>query len=57
MREEGTRYKKFWLTLKMVATEEGYRGLYRGLTTQLIKQHSQHGYRHIDLRGRYLSVL
>lgn len=37
MREEGTRYTKFWETLKIVAREEGARGLYRGLTTQLIK--------------------
>lgn len=37
MREEGTRYTKFWETLKIVAREEGSRGLYRGLTTQLIK--------------------
>lgn len=37
MREEGTRYTKFWKTLQTVASEEGTRGLYRGLTTQLIK--------------------
>lgn len=37
MREEGTKYMKFWKTLQTVAHEEGARGLYRGLTTQLIK--------------------
>jgi solute carrier family 25 protein 33/36 len=37
MREEGSRYRHFWQTLLTVAREEGYRGVYRGLTTQLIK--------------------
>ena len=37
MREEGSRYQRFWQTLVKVAREEGVRGVYRGLTTQLIK--------------------
>jgi len=37
MREEGGRYRAFWQTLAKVAREEGVRGIYRGLTTQLIK--------------------
>ena len=39
MREEGNhhRYRRFWQTLSLVAQEEGVRGIYRGLTTQLIK--------------------
>ncbi len=38
MREEGTKYRSFWPTLATVAREEGRRGLYRGLLTQLIRQ-------------------
>ena len=38
MREVGTVYRSFWQTLAIVAREEGRRGLYRGLTTQLIRQ-------------------
>ncbi len=38
MREEGSKYRTFWGTLATVAREEGRRGLYRGLTTQLIRQ-------------------
>ena len=37
MREEGSRYQGFWQTLMKVARDEGVRGVYRGLTTQLIK--------------------
>lgn len=37
MREEGSRYRRFWQTLWKVASDEGVRGVYRGLTTQLIK--------------------
>jgi len=37
MREEGSRYHGFWQTLMKVASDEGVRGVYRGLTTQLIK--------------------
>ena len=37
MREEGNRYRTFWQTLLKVARDEGVRGVYRGLTTQLIK--------------------
>ena len=37
MREEGNRYRTFWQTLLKVAQDEGVRGVYRGLTTQLIK--------------------
>ncbi|XP_055340144.1 solute carrier family 25 member 36-A-like isoform X2 [Paramacrobiotus metropolitanus] len=38
LRQEGTKYRKFWQTLSTVVKEEGYRGLYRGLTTHLIRQ-------------------
>merc|ERR1719384_2315665 len=38
MRESGTKYKSFWQTLRTVYREEGRRGLYRGLATQLIRQ-------------------
>lgn len=38
MREDGNKYRSFWQTLMLVAREEGRRGLYRGLTTQLIRQ-------------------
>ena len=37
MREEGGWYRGFWQTLWKVAGDEGARGVYRGLTTQLIK--------------------
>lgn len=38
LREEGTKYRGFWQTLNVVCAEEGVRGLYRGLSTQLIRQ-------------------
>lgn len=38
LREEGTKYKSFFQTLFLVAKEDGYRGLYRGLGTQLVRQ-------------------
>ena len=38
LREEGSRYKSFWQTLGLVFREEGRRGLYRGLVTQLVRQ-------------------
>jgi solute carrier family 25, member 33/36 len=38
LREEGSRYRSFWQTLLLVAEEEGIRGLYRGLFTQLVRQ-------------------
>ncbi|KAL0275691.1 UNVERIFIED_CONTAM: hypothetical protein PYX00_003480 [Menopon gallinae] len=38
LREEGSKYRTFYQTLITVAREEGYRGLYRGLLTQLIRQ-------------------
>nr|CAD7444987.1 unnamed protein product [Timema bartmani] len=38
LREEGSKYRTFWQTLGTVAQEEGYRGVYRGLTTQLVRQ-------------------
>lgn len=38
LREEGSRYRSFWQTLFLVAEEEGMRGLYRGLFTQLVRQ-------------------
>ena len=37
MREEGTKYNRFWQTLFLVWREEGKGGLYRGLATQLIR--------------------
>jgi len=37
MREEGSQYRTFWQTLMKVAGDEGVRGVYRGLSTQLIK--------------------
>lgn len=38
LREEGSKYTGFWQTLSLVFKEEGIRGVYRGLTTQLIRQ-------------------
>ncbi|XP_043227005.1 solute carrier family 25 member 36-A-like isoform X1 [Amphibalanus amphitrite] len=38
LREEGTKYRRFFQTLRVVWAEEGYRGLYRGLGTQLVRQ-------------------
>jgi len=38
LREEGTKYRSFFQTLLTVYGEEGTRGLYRGLTTQLVRQ-------------------
>uniref|UniRef100_A0A8C4R4I7 Solute carrier family 25 member 36b n=1 Tax=Eptatretus burgeri TaxID=7764 RepID=A0A8C4R4I7_EPTBU len=38
LREEGSRYRSLWQTFCLVLREEGYRSLYRGLTTQLIRQ-------------------
>ncbi|XP_074654977.1 solute carrier family 25 member 36-A-like isoform X2 [Tubulanus polymorphus] len=38
LREEGNKYKGFLQTLRTVFVEEGYRGLYRGLFTQLVRQ-------------------
>ncbi len=38
LREEGSRYRFFWQTLALVFREEGMRGLYRGLATQLVRQ-------------------
>lgn len=38
LREEGTKYHKFWQTLLLVWKEEGKAGLYRGLATQLVRQ-------------------
>ncbi|XP_046493367.1 solute carrier family 25 member 36-A isoform X1 [Neodiprion pinetum] len=38
LREEGTKYRTFWQTLSMVCAEEGPRGMYRGLATQLVRQ-------------------
>lgn len=38
LREEGSKYRTFWQTLSTVFHEEGHRGLYRGLTTQLVRQ-------------------
>lgn len=38
LREQGDKYKTFWQTLGVVYREEGRRGLYRGLVTQLVRQ-------------------
>ncbi|KAL9924744.1 replication in mitochondria 2 isoform 2-T2 [Glossina fuscipes fuscipes] len=38
LREEGSKYNKFWQTLHTVWKEEGRAGLYRGLATQLVRQ-------------------
>ncbi|XP_068507452.1 solute carrier family 25 member 36-A isoform X2 [Syngnathus scovelli] len=38
LREEGTRYRSFFQTLTTVPKEEGFRALYRGLTTHLVRQ-------------------
>lgn len=38
LREEGTKYRGFWQTLNTVYAEEGVRGMYRGLSTQLVRQ-------------------
>ncbi|XP_064610468.1 solute carrier family 25 member 36-A-like [Liolophura sinensis] len=38
LRQEGDKYRSFFQTLALVFKEEGYRGLYRGLATQLVRQ-------------------
>lgn len=38
LREDGNKYNRFWQTLALVAKEEGVRGVYRGLATQLVRQ-------------------
>lgn len=38
LREEGSKYNRFWQTLALVWREEGRAGLYRGLATQLVRQ-------------------
>lgn len=38
LREEGSKYRSFFQTLLTVHREEGYRALYRGLTTHLVRQ-------------------
>ena len=38
MREEGNKYKHFWQTLRTVLAEEGFAGLYLGLSAQLVRQ-------------------
>nr|XP_061797659.1 solute carrier family 25 member 36-A-like isoform X2 [Nerophis lumbriciformis] len=38
LREEGTKYRSFFQTLTKVPKEEGFRALYRGLTTHLVRQ-------------------
>ncbi|XP_063075845.1 solute carrier family 25 member 36-A [Engraulis encrasicolus] len=38
LREEGSKYRSFFQTLSMVFREEGYKALYRGLTTHLVRQ-------------------
>ncbi|MCJ8740320.1 hypothetical protein PDJAM_G00057530 [Pangasius djambal] len=38
LREEGTKYRSFLQTVSMVFREEGFKALYRGLTTHLVRQ-------------------
>jgi len=38
LRQENSRYHGFFQTLSTILREEGYRGLYRGLGTQLVRQ-------------------
>ncbi|XP_023651758.1 solute carrier family 25 member 33 [Paramormyrops kingsleyae] len=38
LREEGSKYKYFFQTARLVAREEGYTAFYRGLVPQLIRQ-------------------
>lgn len=38
LREEGTKYRSFLQTVSVVFREEGFRSLYRGLTTHLVRQ-------------------
>lgn len=38
LREEHSRYRGFFQTLHTIFREEGNRGLYRGLSTQLVRQ-------------------
>lgn len=38
LREEGSKYRSFFQTLTTVPREEGYRALYRGLFTHLVRQ-------------------
>ena len=38
LRQEGSQYRSFWQTLSLVFHEDGVRGIYRGLTVQLIRQ-------------------
>ncbi|KAM9468640.1 solute carrier family 25 member 36-A-like [Clarias gariepinus] len=38
LREEGTRYRSFLNTVSTVSREEGFKALYRGLTTHLVRQ-------------------
>nr|XP_057939238.1 solute carrier family 25 member 33 [Doryrhamphus excisus]XP_057940912.1 solute carrier family 25 member 33 [Doryrhamphus excisus] len=38
LREEGSKYKHFFQTGRLIALEEGYAAFYRGLVPQLIKQ-------------------
>ena len=38
LREGNPRYSKFWQTIFLVYREEGRRGLYRGMVTQLCRQ-------------------
>ncbi|MEE6485112.1 hypothetical protein FKM82_014178 [Ascaphus truei] len=38
LREEGTKYKTFCQTARLVAREEGYLAFYRGLLAQLFRQ-------------------
>ena len=38
LRQAGSKYRTFIQTLRLVYSEEGRQGLYRGLGTQLIRQ-------------------
>lgn len=38
LREEGSKYKYFFQTGRLIVVEEGYAAFYRGLIPQLIRQ-------------------
>lgn len=38
LREENSKHSKFWQTLACVHKDEGFRGVYRGLSIQLVRQ-------------------
>eukprot|EP00094_Tigriopus_californicus_P013303 TCALIF_12865-PA protein Name:"Similar to slc25a36a Solute carrier family 25 member 36-A (Danio rerio)" AED:0.19 eAED:0.19 QI:234/0.42/0.62/0.87/0.85/0.75/8/860/345 len=62
LREDGHKYRSFWQTLRTVFHEEGRRGLYRGLVTQMVRQIPNTAVLMgtyeltVDLLGRYFST-